>query len=110
MATCFSCGAELAFDKVFRTTICSGCGKGVRACKNCDFYSPGAHWDCRETISELVREKDIVNFCEYFTLRRGGGKSTPGIKNGAARSGARSGTRDDANNDSRAAFDSLFDE
>ena len=96
MATCFSCGAELLFEKVFRTTICPGCGKGVRACKNCDFYTPGAHWDCRETISESVREKDIVNFCEYFALRRGGGK-------------AQNVKPADDSGGTRAAFDNLFD-
>ncbi len=35
-------------------------------CRNCGFYLPGAHWDCRETIPEAVREKDRANFCEFF--------------------------------------------
>jgi hypothetical protein len=35
---------------------------------NCRFYSPGAHWDCRETIEEPVREKDRANFCPYFSF------------------------------------------
>lgn len=91
MAVCFSCGADLQFDRVFRTTVCPGCGKGVRVCKNCRFYSPGAHWDCSETISEPVREKDMVNFCEYFVLRKSGAKEEP-----------------KKNEDSRAEFDKLF--
>jgi hypothetical protein len=103
MAICFSCGEELKFDKVFRTTICAGCGKGVRVCRNCGFYTPGAHWDCRETISELVRDKDMVNFCEYFTLRRGSGKAATDKNTGGARS-------DKGDDSSRAAFNSLFDE
>jgi hypothetical protein len=83
----------LDFDRVFRTSVCPSCGKDVRVCKNCKFYSPGAHWDCRETISEPVREKDTVNFCEYFVL----------AKNGL-------GTTDTKNKiDNRAAFDKLFD-
>jgi hypothetical protein len=62
-------------------------------CKNCDFYSPGAHWDCRETISEPVREKDIVNFCEYFVLAKKQASATDNKKKTG----------------SRAAFDKLFD-
>lgn len=83
----------MSFDRVFRTSECPSCGKGVRVCKNCDFYSPGAHWDCRETINEPVREKDRVNFCDYFVL----------AKKGAVRSDTKK------ESDSRTAFDKLFD-
>ena len=93
MGVCFSCGSDLSVDKVFRTTVCPVCGKSVKACKNCDFYSPGAHWDCRETISEPVRDKDTVNFCEFFMLN----KKTAG------------GHSEKRNGDSRTAFDKLFD-
>ena len=93
MASCFSCGADLRFDRVFRTTICPGCGKEVKVCKNCDFFAPGNHWDCRETISEPVRDKEMVNFCDFFTLSRGAAKSPT----------------DGKQSESRAAFDNLFD-
>ena len=55
-------------DTVVSWAVCPGCGRGVRVCRNCKFYSPGSHWDCRETISEPVREKDMVNFCDFFSL------------------------------------------
>lgn len=67
MATCFKCGLGLpAREKIFRSTVCERCGSDLRVCKNCGFYLPGAHWDCRETIPEAVREKDRANFCEFF--------------------------------------------
>jgi len=67
MTTCFKCGQELpARELIFRGTVCEQCGSDLRVCKNCGFYLPGAHWDCRETIPEAVREKDRANFCEYF--------------------------------------------
>ena len=40
----------------------------MKVCKNCRFYAPGAHWDCHETISEPVRDKEQANFCDYFEL------------------------------------------
>ncbi len=71
MAGCHACGEKLEFERVYRTTECPGCGREVKACKNCRFYSPGVHWDCKETIPEAVREKDRVNFCDYFELPKG---------------------------------------
>lgn len=49
-------------------------------CLNCRFYEPGAHWDCRETIPEPVREKDRGTFCDYFSPasdRKPSGSSEP---------------------------------
>ena len=80
-------------DRVYRTSLCPSCGKQIKACLNCQFYSPGAQWDCRETISEPVREKDKVNFCDFFSL--GGG-------------GTYSGVEEKKRNKARTSFDSLF--
>ena len=70
MRICYFCG--YGFDdkfEVFRSTFCPECQKDVKVCKNCKFYSPGSHWDCRETIGEAVKEKDRANFCSYFTFK-----------------------------------------
>ncbi len=67
MGFCYNCGEEIVAP-VHRSTVCSSCGKDVKVCLNCRFYSPGVHWDCRETIPEPVKEKDRANFCGYFSL------------------------------------------
>ncbi len=67
MGYCYKCGHELE-GPVYRSSICPQCGKDVKVCLNCKFYSPGAHWDCRETIPEQVKEKERANFCGYFSL------------------------------------------
>jgi hypothetical protein len=77
MGVCYACGASLPFDRVYRTTECPGCRRAVKVCLNCRFYEPGAHWDCRETISEPVRDKDRVNFCDYFELASGANSPKP---------------------------------
>ncbi len=66
MLQCHSCGVTFELEGVYRSTVCPSCGKEVKVCLNCRFYAPGAHWDCRETIPEPVRDKDRANFCDYF--------------------------------------------
>jgi hypothetical protein len=76
MAACYNCGAAiLAEAPVGRSLECDSCNKPIRCCRNCTFYQPGAHWDCRETIPEAVRDKEAGNFCDYFRLndRKPGG-------------------------------------
>ena len=64
---CYFCGAEAGAEKVYRNTLCASCGVDLRICLNCTYYSPGAQWDCRETISEAVRDKERANFCDGFS-------------------------------------------
>jgi len=91
---CHFCGTGTPEgEKIFRSTLCGGCGRELRICLNCAFYSPGARWDCRETIPEPVYDKERANFCDYFRPA-----ASPG---GADGSGRRSG-------DARADFDKLF--
>lgn len=40
----------------------------MRVCRNCTFFAPGAHGDCREPAAERVVDKERANFCEYFAL------------------------------------------
>ena len=72
MSYCYACGHQFAEDlKVYRSTECPSCGKDVKVCKNCEFYSPGSNMDCREHISEPVKDKERSNFCDYFKLGQG---------------------------------------
>lgn len=56
-------------ERIYRSTICPKCGKPLKICLNCQFYAPGAHFDCHEDIGEPVLEKDLANFCDYFAAR-----------------------------------------
>ena len=55
---------------------------------------PGAQWDCRETIGEPVREKDKVNFCDFFSLK----EANTARRNGEGKK----------RQDARTSFDNLF--
>jgi predicted RNA-binding Zn-ribbon protein involved in translation (DUF1610 family) len=86
MNACHFCGAEVENPReVYRSSTCPRCGKDLKICLNCRFYSPGAHWDCSETIEELVADKDRANFCSYFVF----GSSTSRSKSPGSSSSAR---------------------
>jgi hypothetical protein len=94
MHACHFCGTEVTNPReVFRATTCAKCGHDLHACLNCRFYSPGAHWDCAESVDEPVHDKERGNFCTFFSYRTGPG--------GSARS-------DDKARDARRKMDSLF--
>jgi hypothetical protein len=71
MKTCRACNRELAEDvKIGRKDECPFCGADLRCCLNCVFYDRTVSKQCRETISELVKEKEKANFCEYFVFAK----------------------------------------
>ncbi len=107
MYACHSCGTQIDNPReVYRTTTCTGCGKDLKVCLNCRFYSPGAHWDCAESIDEQVTDKERANFCTFFVFRdsAGGAKAPRGPD---AQGGARNSTEAKAA-DARRKLDKLF--
>ena len=53
-------------DKVGRNDACPHCGRDLRCCKQCKFYSPGAYNECMEVSAERIVDKERSNFCDYF--------------------------------------------
>src|SRR5262245_13137380 len=68
---CWKCGTEVAelseTRKILRTDSCSNCDSDLHVCKNCQFYDPQYHNECRETQAEWVSDKERLNYCDYFT-------------------------------------------
>ncbi len=90
MIACHACGAAITLEKIGVRDVCDRCSAYLHACKQCDFYEPGAHNDCRESNAEMVADKIGGNFCDYFRAvsPKARGKGAPG--------------------DARAALDRLF--
>jgi hypothetical protein len=87
---CTFCGTAIDNPReVFRSSSCPGCGKDLKICLNCRFYSPGVHWDCSETIDEPVADKDRANFCTFFAFRDSARKSPAAGGPGGGAEGAR---------------------
>jgi hypothetical protein len=92
---CWKCGKQIdSTETIYRDSVCPECGADLHCCRNCRFYEPGAHFDCHETVEELVTDKEESNFCANFSPKTD--FSPAGGKNG-----------DDAKK-ARDAFNSLF--
>ena len=80
---CHFCGVPVDNPReVYRATTCPSCRRDLRICLNCRFYSPGAHFDCAETVDEQVVDKERATFCTFFTFRAG---PAPGAGGAAAK-------------------------
>ena len=108
---CWSCGNN--FDgEIFRTSVCPSCKKDLHSCYNCRFYSEGSHYDCSETVEDIVTDKEKANFCDFF---KAGANSK--IKSGSSSAGSDArakaealfgGTVSDTSKSGKDAFDALF--
>jgi len=66
---CFHCGHRiplLSAQKVLKKDTCPECNSDLHCCRNCRFFDPSVHNECRETQAEWVRIKDRANYCDYF--------------------------------------------
>jgi len=93
---CHQCSADAGpADELGTAATCSNCGAAVHVCRNCTHFDTGARWECREPITEPVRDKTAANQCSFFK---------PNTVLDAT--GRRSGTS--PSSDARAAFENLF--
>jgi len=69
---CWSCHQTTEMeDKIKRSDECPHCRLDMRSCKNCQYYDPGAHNECKETIAEYVPDKERGNFCGMYKAFQG---------------------------------------
>ena len=84
MKLCHHCGREVVLDsELKRTDGCPGCYSDLKCCRNCRFFDPGSHNQCREPAAEWCSDKEKANFCEFFEFHemstgdRSGARATP---------------------------------
>jgi hypothetical protein len=66
---CHHCGGEVNLvERVGRRHTCLHCGSDLHCCRNCRFYDPAAHNQCREPQTERQVDKERGNFCELFSF------------------------------------------
>lgn len=70
MRACHHCGKDIGkVERVGRRDACLACGADLHCCLNCEFHDPNYHNQCRETEAERQVDKQIGNFCDYFSFR-----------------------------------------
>lgn len=68
---CHNCGWEYTLrGSPGRTETCHGCGADLKVCLNCIQYDPRVAEQCREKRADLVLDKHLANYCEYFDFIR----------------------------------------
>jgi hypothetical protein len=94
---CWKCKKNTVTTSIYRNSECPVCNTDLHSCLNCKFYDESSHYECKETIDELVKDKERRNFCDYFVEKRYDSNSDNSIK-----------SVDDAKKSARDAFNSLF--
>ena len=94
---CWKCKNNIEIETISRTSECPVCHADLHSCKNCKFYSPDCHFDCRENIDENIVDKERANFCDAFMVKREF-NGADGINSPA----------DDKKAAAKSAFDALF--
>jgi ribosomal protein L40E len=85
---CHNCGELWTLNSnPGRGEVCMKCRADLRVCLNCQSHDPRAAEQCRERRADLVHEKHLGNFCEYFEFirREWVGKDVKSAREEAAR-------------------------
>jgi hypothetical protein len=66
---CYRCGASLNALSlpITRRDQCPECTVDLHVCKMCTHFDPAAPSQCREDDAEDVKEKELANFCEWYS-------------------------------------------
>jgi len=65
---CAACGATLQ-SGIAIDARCLKCGADLHSCRQCTFFDPGAHFECRKPITARIANKQARNTCELFEPR-----------------------------------------
>src|SRR5436190_1088797 len=68
---CWKCGTEYKLSgSPGRSETCPTCNSDLKVCLNCVSYDLRAAEQCRDRRADLVGEKHLANYCEYFDMVR----------------------------------------
>ncbi|HKR13940.1 MAG TPA: hypothetical protein VJT15_17885 [Pyrinomonadaceae bacterium] len=97
---CSTCGTK-APNSIVVDTACAKCNADLHTCRQCNYFDPGAHFECSRKITIRIVNKTTRNTCELYAPRTVVERET---SSSSAPSGASSGGPKDA----RQAFANLF--
>ena len=65
---CTACGAK-APTAIRLDSSCPNCRADLHSCRQCQFFDPGARFECSKTITARIANKNARNTCELFAAR-----------------------------------------
>jgi len=65
---CTACGAK-APTSIKLDSTCSNCNADLHSCRQCNYFDPGAHFECSKSIPARIVNKNARNKCELFAAR-----------------------------------------
>jgi|SRR6185436_62410 hypothetical protein len=65
---CSSCGAKVA-GTISGESSCTNCRADLHTCRQCNYFDPGARFECSKPITVKIVNKNARNTCELFTAR-----------------------------------------
>ena len=65
---CTACGAK-APPNIILTSTCPNCNADFHTCRQCTYFDPSAHFECRKSITVKIVNKNARNTCELFAPR-----------------------------------------
>jgi|SRR5215510_9583315 len=65
---CAACGAKAPTTISFEST-CEKCSGALHTCRQCNYFDPGARFECRKSIPARIVNKNANNKCELFAAR-----------------------------------------
>lgn len=65
---CAACGAQ-APTTINLASSCPKCNGDLHTCRQCNYFDPGARFECRKTITARIVNKNARNTCELFAAR-----------------------------------------
>lgn len=68
---CWKCGTEYSLPgNPGRSECCPKCKSDLKVCLNCISYDARVAEQCRDRRADLVHDKHLSNFCEYFEMAK----------------------------------------
>lgn len=65
---CSACGAAVA-TTISAESTCPKCKAELHTCRQCNFFDPGARFECSKSITARIVNKNARNNCELFAAR-----------------------------------------
>lgn len=67
---CSNCSSAVeVVGSVSFTDQCKKCQADLHSCKNCIFFDPSAHFECKKPIEARVAKKNERNMCMQFQIK-----------------------------------------